>query len=93
MDQRYEGNESTILSDRQKRNRPSCQSVLGPQWSYIKRLTRGIGPKVRDDIWLRKTGFDVLTNIETIEKGLQRTNELFKRSVNHGKRATEPRAI
>lgn len=86
-------NESTMPWDRPKGDRPSCQGVLGPQRPYIIRWDRGTKPKARVGIWLRKTRFDVLTKIEMIEKGLQRTDGLFERSGNKGKKARKAGAI
>ena len=42
---------------------------------------------------MRKTVFDVLTNVEMIVKRLQRTNGLFRYLVNKGKEARKVRAI
>ena len=93
MDQRYERSESTILWESQNGSPPSGQGALWPQWSYIKRLARGTEPKAAVRIRLRKTGLDVLTNVEMFEKRSQKTDGLSKRSVNEGKKATKPRAI
>lgn len=77
-DPRYEISESTILWESQKGSLPSCQRVLRPQWAYIIRLTKGTEPKATGDIRLRGTGLDVLTKIEMFEKGLQKTDGLFR---------------
>ena len=45
-------------------------------------------PRLGDEIRLRKTDFDILTNAEMIEKGLQKTDELFECPVNEGTKAT-----
>lgn len=38
--------------------------------SLISNFRSGaLSPRLMDEIWLRKTGFDVLTNVEILEKG------------------------
>ena len=68
-------------------------SVLGPQWFYIKRLTRGTRTKEMNDIWLRKRRLDVLANEGMFEKELQKTNGLCSRPVNEGKKASKAGGI
>lgn len=86
MNDKDERSESTMPWDRPKGNRSSCQGALGPQWPYIIRWTRGTEPKARVGIRLRKTGFDVLTKNEMIEKGLQKTDGLLKRPGQQGQK-------
>ena len=76
------------------RERPLVPKGAGAPMVLYQTIDRGHwAPRLTDEIRLRKTDFDVLTNAEMIEKGLQRTDGLFERPVNEGQKATTAGAI